>query len=103
MMRSQSGRTGGANKLCLGIPSILSRLHLFCITLESAWCHDTRTATVEKDWTRTRCQLRMTAVFCPIYFNDCTALLGLITMEPVIRSRHLFLIHDQGHILSNYI
>jgi hypothetical protein len=59
-----------------------------------------RTARVEKDWTRTRCQLRITADFCPLYFNDCTALLGLITMEPVIRSRNFFLIHDQGHILS---
>jgi hypothetical protein len=28
----------------------------------------------------------MTAYFCPLYFNDCTALLGLITMKPVIRS-----------------
>jgi hypothetical protein len=45
----------------------------------------------------------MTADFCPIYFNDCTALLGLITMEPDIRSCHFFLIYDQGHILSNFI
>jgi hypothetical protein len=45
--------------------------------------------------------LHMMAYFCQLYFNDCTALLGLITMKPVIRSGHFFLIHDQGHILSN--
>jgi hypothetical protein len=67
------------------------------------------TVTLSKDsWSRegldtTRRQLRMTADFCSIYFNDGTALLGLITMEPVIQSRHCFLIYDQGHILSNYI
>jgi hypothetical protein len=45
-----------------------------------------RTARVEKDWTRNRRRLRMTADLCPVYFNDCTALLGLIIMEPHIRS-----------------
>jgi hypothetical protein len=45
-----------------------------------------RTARVEKDWTRNRRQLRKTDDFGRFYFNDSTALLGLITMEPVIRS-----------------
>jgi hypothetical protein len=54
-------------------------------------------------WTRTRRQLRMTADFCPHYFIDCTALLGFITMEPVIRSGQFFLINGQGHIFSNSI
>jgi hypothetical protein len=66
-------------------------------------CTWARTARVEKDWTRTQRQLRMTADFCPLYFNDCIALLGLITMEQVIRSGQFFLIYGQGHILNNSI
>jgi hypothetical protein len=42
-----------------------------------------RKARVEKDWIRTRRQLRKRADFCPYNFNDCTALLRLITVEPV--------------------
>jgi hypothetical protein len=62
-----------------------------------------RMARVEKDWTWNRHQLRMTADFCPLYFNDCTALLGLITMEPVIQSGQFFLIHGQKtHSLELY-
>jgi hypothetical protein len=48
-----------------------------------------RTARVEKDWTRTQRQWRMTTDFCSLHFNDCTALLGLITMEPVMWSGHI--------------
>jgi hypothetical protein len=47
--------------------------------------------------------IRMTANFCPLCFNDCSALLGLITMEPVIQSGQFFLIYGQGHILSHSI
>jgi hypothetical protein len=61
----------------------------------------TRTVRVEKDWTRKRRQLRKTADFRSLYFNECTALLGLITIEPVIRSGQFFLIQGQRHILSN--
>jgi hypothetical protein len=42
-----------------------------------------RTARLEKDWTRKRRRLRKTADLSPLYFNDCTALLGLITMDPI--------------------
>jgi hypothetical protein len=78
-------------------------LKFYCFAILRV-CHSCpRTARVEQDWTQTWRQLGMTADFCPIYFNDCTALLGLITMEPVIQSHNFFLIHDQGHILSNSI
>jgi hypothetical protein len=78
--------------------SIFKELHL----KQNQW-NNSRTARVEKDWTRPCRQLRMTADFCPIYLNDCTAILGLITIELVIWFRHFFLIRDQGHILSNSI
>jgi hypothetical protein len=61
-----------------------------------------RTARVEKDWTRTRrhyARRPISAHFTSM--TACTALLELITMKPVIRSGHFFLIHDQGHIFSN--
>jgi uncharacterized protein (UPF0335 family) len=47
-------------------------------------------ARVEKVWTWKRLQLGKTADFCPLDFNECTALLGLITMEPVIRCGQFF-------------
>jgi hypothetical protein len=47
-------------------------------------CRQARTARVEKDWTRNWRQFRMTAYFCPLYFKNCPALIGLLTIELVI-------------------
>jgi hypothetical protein len=85
----------------LSNPSIQRGIVGMCLCLSLS--ATSRTARVEKDWTRNQRKLRITADLCPLYFNDCTALLGLITMEPHIRSGQFFLIPGQGHILSNSI
>jgi hypothetical protein len=85
--------------LVLGDLITVVLMHGFVMyTIEHCLCIYARTAREEKDWTRRRWKLRKTADFSSLYFNDfndCTALLEAITMEPVIRSSQVFLICGQ--------